>query len=168
MPRLGGRGLWLGLAAAAVAAMIARLTGWWSPRADFRLFIPEELARYRGRPGDPGLYLALLGRVYDVSSGRRHYEPGAPYSGFAGISRAAPAVSCYDAGGLPTAFHSFTHSFVPSFIHLLFFFPTHICQTSLGAVLRYIIVLVCFDSGRTVGTCYLPLSCLPTALRDLG
>ncbi|XP_003131918.1 neuferricin isoform X1 [Sus scrofa] len=84
MPRLGGRGLWLGLAAAAVAAMIARLTGWWSPRADFRLFIPEELARYRGRPGDPGLYLALLGRVYDVSSGRRHYEPGAPYSGFAG------------------------------------------------------------------------------------
>lgn len=117
MPRLGGRGLWLGLAAAAVAAMIARLTGWWSPRADFRLFIPEELARYRGRPGDPGLYLALLGRVYDVSSGRRHYEPGAPYSGFAGISRAAPAVSCYDAGGLPTAFHSFTHSFVPSFVH---------------------------------------------------
>lgn len=127
MPRLGGRGLWLGLAAAAVAAMIARLTGWWSPRADFRLFIPEELARYRGRPGDPGLYLALLGRVYDVSSGRRHYEPGAPYSGFAGISRAAPAVSCYDAGGLPTAFHSFTHSFVPSFIHLLFFFlPTFV------------------------------------------
>uniref|UniRef100_G3SWS7 Neuferricin n=1 Tax=Loxodonta africana TaxID=9785 RepID=G3SWS7_LOXAF len=25
-----------------------------------------------------------LGRVYDVSSGRRHYEPGAHYSGFAG------------------------------------------------------------------------------------
>nr|XP_020737728.1 neuferricin isoform X1 [Odocoileus virginianus texanus] len=85
MPGLGGRGLWLGLAvAAAAAAMAARLMGWWSPRADFRLFIPEELARYRGRPGDPGLYLALLGRVYDVSSGRRHYEPGAHYSGFAG------------------------------------------------------------------------------------
>ncbi|XP_065764545.1 neuferricin isoform X1 [Muntiacus reevesi] len=86
MPGLGGRGLWLGLAVAvaAAAAMAARLMGWWSPRADFRLFIPEELARYRGRPGDPGLYLALLGRVYDVSSGRRHYEPGAHYSGFAG------------------------------------------------------------------------------------
>ncbi|XP_052514109.1 neuferricin [Budorcas taxicolor] len=86
MPGLGGRGLWLGLAVAvaAAAAMAVRLMGWWSPRADFRLFIPEELARYRGRPGDPGLYLALLGRVYDVSPGRRHYEPGAHYSGFAG------------------------------------------------------------------------------------
>ena len=101
MPGLGGRGLWLGLAVAVAAAavMAARLMGWWSPRADFRLFIPEELARYRGRPGDPGLYLALLGRVYDVSSGRRHYEPGAHYSGFAGISRAVRAFSCYDAGG---------------------------------------------------------------------
>lgn len=52
---------------------------WLSP------FIPEELARYRGGPGDPGLYLVLLGRVYDVSSGRKHYEPGAHYSGFSGI-----------------------------------------------------------------------------------
>lgn len=101
MPGLGGRGLWLGLAVAvaAAAAMAVRLMGWWSPRADFRLFIPEELARYRGRPGDPGLYLALLGRVYDVSPGRRHYEPGAHYSGFAGISRAVQAFSCYEAGG---------------------------------------------------------------------
>nr|XP_019599376.1 PREDICTED: neuferricin isoform X3 [Rhinolophus sinicus] len=84
MLRLGGRGLWLGLVAAAAAAMAARLTGWWGPRAGFRLFTPEELARYRGGPGDPGLYLALLGRIYDVSPGRRHYEPGAHYSGFAG------------------------------------------------------------------------------------
>ncbi|XP_006750996.1 neuferricin [Leptonychotes weddellii] len=85
MLRLGGRGLLLGLAvAAAAAAAAARWMGWWSGRAGLRLFVPEELARYRGGPGDPGLYLALLGRVYDVSSGRRHYEPGAHYSGFAG------------------------------------------------------------------------------------
>ncbi|XP_065388328.1 neuferricin isoform X2 [Macaca fascicularis] len=84
MLRLGGRGLLLGLAVAAAAVMAARLMGWWGPRAGFRLFIPEELSRYRGGPGDPGLYLALLGRVYDVSSGRRHYEPGSHYSGFAG------------------------------------------------------------------------------------
>lgn len=83
----GGRGLLLGLAAAAAAAAAAaRWLGWWSGRAGLRLFVPEELARYRGGPGDPGLYLALLGRVYDVSSGRRHYEPGAHYSGFAGTS----------------------------------------------------------------------------------
>ncbi|XP_045680364.1 neuferricin isoform X2 [Phyllostomus hastatus] len=98
MLRLGGRGLLLGLAAAAAAVVAARLMGWWRPRAGFRLLIPEELARYRGGPGDPGLYLALLGRVYDVSSGRRHYEPGAHYSGFAGkvIGR------FYGEDGLPT------------------------------------------------------------------
>ncbi|XP_053528557.1 neuferricin isoform X2 [Artibeus jamaicensis] len=100
MLRLSGRGLLLGLAAAATAVLAARLMGWWSPsfRAGFRLFIPEELARYRGGPGDPGLYLALLGRVYDVSSGRRHYEPGAHYSGFAGKVTGR----FYGEDGLPT------------------------------------------------------------------
>ena len=99
MPGLGGRGLWLGLAAAVAAtAAAARWLGWWSGRAGLRLFVPEELARYRGGAGDPGLYLALLGRVYDVSPGRRHYEPGAHYSGFAGISEAAHAFFCCDAG----------------------------------------------------------------------
>ncbi|MBZ3877168.1 Neuferricin [Sciurus carolinensis] len=84
MQRPCGRGLLLSLAVVAAAVLAARQMGWWGPRAVFRLFIPEELARYRGGPGDPGLYLALLGRVYDVSSGRRHYEPGAHYCGFAG------------------------------------------------------------------------------------
>ncbi|XP_036308261.1 neuferricin isoform X3 [Pipistrellus kuhlii] len=99
MLRPGGRGLLLGLAAAAAAAVAARLVGWWGPRAGSRLFTPGELARHRGGPGEPGLYLALLGRVYDVSSGRRHYEPGAPYSGFAGrvIGR------FYGKDGLPTS-----------------------------------------------------------------
>ncbi|XP_001504781.2 neuferricin [Equus przewalskii] len=101
MLRLGRRGLLLGLAAAAAAVMAARLMGWWSPRAGLRLFIPEELARYRGGPGDPGLYLALLGRVYDVSSGRRHYEPGAHYSGFAGRDASRAFVTGdYSAAGL--------------------------------------------------------------------
>lgn len=84
MLRLGRRGLLLSLAVAVAAVVATRLLGWWSPGADIRVFIPEELARYRGGPRDPGLYLALLGRVYDVSTGRRHYEPGAHYSGFAG------------------------------------------------------------------------------------
>lgn len=111
MQRLCGRGLLLSLAVAAAAVMAARLMGWWRPRASFRLFIPEELTRYRGGPGDPGLYLALLGRVYDVSSGRRHYEPGAHYSGFAGIGEAAPASA--SSGATPNAHRSF----VPWFIY---------------------------------------------------
>lgn len=88
MLRIGGLGVVLSLAVAAAAVMAVWLMDWWGPRPGIRLFVPEELARYRGGPGDPGLYLALLGRVYDVSSGRRHYEPGAHYSGFAGISEA--------------------------------------------------------------------------------
>ncbi|XP_064127673.1 neuferricin isoform X5 [Loxodonta africana] len=98
MLRIYGRELLLGLTVVAAAVVTAWLMGWWSPRPGFRLFIAEELARYRGGPGDPGLYLALLGRVYDVSSGRRHYEPGAHYSGFAGkvIGR------FYGEDGLPT------------------------------------------------------------------
>lgn len=93
MLRLCGFGVVLSLVAAAAAVMAVWLMDWWGPEgppSGLRLFVPEELARYRGGPGDPGLYLALLGRVYDVSSGRRHYEPGAHYSGFAGISEALP------------------------------------------------------------------------------
>ncbi|XP_076398967.1 neuferricin isoform X1 [Peromyscus maniculatus bairdii] len=84
MLRRCGLGVVLSLVAAAAAVVAMWLVDWWGPRPGLRLFVPEELARYRGGPGDPGLYLALLGRVYDVSSGRRHYEPGAHYSGFAG------------------------------------------------------------------------------------
>ncbi|XP_004857295.1 neuferricin isoform X2 [Heterocephalus glaber] len=98
MRRPCGRGPLVSLAVGAVAVITSWLLGWCGSSAGFRLFIPEELSRYRGGPGDPGLYLALLGRVYDVSSGRRHYEPGAHYSGFAGrvIGR------FYREDGLPT------------------------------------------------------------------
>ncbi|NXM70217.1 NEUFC protein, partial [Serilophus lunatus] len=49
-----------------------------------RLLSPAELRRHRGLPGQPGLYLALLGRVFDVQRGRRHYGPGGAYSALAG------------------------------------------------------------------------------------
>lgn len=88
MLKLCGLGAVLSLAGAAAGVLAVWLMDWWGSLSGFRLFVPEELARYRGGPGDPGLYLALLGRVYDVSSGRRHYEPGAHYSGFAGIREA--------------------------------------------------------------------------------
>ncbi|XP_028643088.1 neuferricin isoform X2 [Grammomys surdaster] len=99
MLRICGLGVVLSLAVAAAAVMAVWLMDWWGLRPGIRLFVPEELARYRGGPGDPGLYLALLGRVYDVSSGRRHYEPGAHYSGFAGrlVGR------FYRKDGLPTS-----------------------------------------------------------------
>uniref|UniRef100_A0A023FCT9 Putative cytochrome b5 domain-containing protein n=1 Tax=Amblyomma cajennense TaxID=34607 RepID=A0A023FCT9_AMBCJ len=48
------------------------------------VFTAEELARYDGSGESLGLYLAVLGRVYDVSKGAEHYRPGGGYSQFAG------------------------------------------------------------------------------------
>ncbi|NXC17583.1 NEUFC protein, partial [Corythaeola cristata] len=56
---------------------------WLLPRPG-RLLSAAELARYRGAVGEPGLYLAVLGHVFDVERGRRHYGPGGAYSGLAG------------------------------------------------------------------------------------
>lgn len=49
-----------------------------------RLFTEEELQQYDGSEGSKGLYLVILGHVYDVESGRKHYGPGESYSMFVG------------------------------------------------------------------------------------
>jgi predicted heme/steroid binding protein len=43
----------------------------------------SELAKFTGVGGGP-IYLAVRGRIYDVSSGRAHYGPGQGYAGFSG------------------------------------------------------------------------------------
>lgn len=73
------RGAAAGLLCLAAAWLLSR---GFEPRA--RLLRAAELRRYRGAPGEPGLYLALLGRVFDVERGRKHYGPGGAYSGLAG------------------------------------------------------------------------------------
>jgi len=57
-----------------------------------RLFAAKELAKYNGE-GDHGLYLGLLGRVYDVEKGRKHYGPGGGYHFFAGRDASRAFVS---------------------------------------------------------------------------
>ena len=47
-----------------------------------KVFTVAELARYAGADGGP-VYLAIMGRVFDVSRGREFYEPGAGYECFA-------------------------------------------------------------------------------------
>lgn len=76
--------MWRG---AAVAAALCLGAAWllgrgFEPRG--RLLSAAELRRHRGAEGEPGLYLALLGRVFDVQSGRKHYGPGGAYEGLAG------------------------------------------------------------------------------------
>ena len=54
-----------------------------SPAVVFRTFTPRALLPYNGNDGMP-VYLAVRGRVFDVSGGRNFYGPGGPYENFAG------------------------------------------------------------------------------------
>lgn len=51
-----------------------------------RIFSAAELAEYRGEPGQQRgvVMLAVMGKVFDVTSGGKHYGPGGTYSVFAG------------------------------------------------------------------------------------
>lgn len=49
-----------------------------------RMFTVDELAFYNGEENSPGVYIAILGKVYDVGRGRKHYGPGGTYHVFAG------------------------------------------------------------------------------------
>ncbi|XP_053532907.1 neuferricin [Ictalurus punctatus] len=49
-----------------------------------RLLSQEELALYNGKEDSKGLYLAILGQVFDVEKGRKHYGPDGGYRFFTG------------------------------------------------------------------------------------
>jgi membrane-associated progesterone receptor component len=53
------------------------------PATVFKTFTPRTLLPYNGLNGMP-VYLAVRGRVFDVTSGRNFYGPGGPYENFAG------------------------------------------------------------------------------------
>lgn len=48
------------------------------------VFSKQELEKYVGEDGSPGLYLAILGEVFDVSKGAKHYGPKGGYHFFTG------------------------------------------------------------------------------------
>lgn len=52
--------------------------------AENREFSPEALARYNGENPSLPIYLGLDGKVYDVTSGKQYYMPGASYHYLAG------------------------------------------------------------------------------------
>ncbi len=53
------------------------------PATVFQTFTPHTLLPNNGTNGQP-VYLAVRGRVFDVTPGRQFYGPGGPYSNFAG------------------------------------------------------------------------------------
>ncbi|KAK4188747.1 cytochrome b5-like heme/steroid binding domain-containing protein [Podospora australis] len=54
-----------------------------APAVVFRTFTPRTLLPYNGENNMP-VYLAVRGRVFDVTRGRNFYGPGGPYANFAG------------------------------------------------------------------------------------
>lgn len=52
--------------------------------ADIRLMNNDELSLYNGKQDSKGLYLALLGQIFDVNKGKKHYGPGGAYHFMAG------------------------------------------------------------------------------------
>lgn len=60
-----------------------RVFGDLSAHSKDRLFTLSELENYRGQDGND-IYLAILGQVFDVTKGRKHYGPGGTYHFFTG------------------------------------------------------------------------------------
>lgn len=52
--------------------------------SDLPIFSREELFQYNGTGDFDAIYISILGRVYDVTAGKRFYGPGGKYHIFAG------------------------------------------------------------------------------------
>lgn len=63
----------IGLVATLVLAAVGGLGYYWSIQPKY--FTPQELSYYNGENGAP-IYLAVKGRVYDVSIAPKNYGPG--------------------------------------------------------------------------------------------
>ena len=64
-------------------AAASPLTASGNVAADTRVFTTEELAAHNGKTL-PTIYISILGHVFDVSAGKKHYGPKASYAYFAG------------------------------------------------------------------------------------
>ncbi|CAM6091104.1 unnamed protein product [Calypogeia fissa] len=102
--------LW-GLASVILAVLIALLVVKIAAPNLLRtkIWTPEELAKYSGTDATRPLLLGVLGSVFDVSRGKRHYGPGGGYHHFTGRDASRAFVSGNFTGdGLTNSLHGLT------------------------------------------------------------
>lgn len=118
-------------------------------------------------PRGPGPLFGLARPRLRCVPGRRHYEPGAHYSGFAGIGRAVQAFSATRRAGSRLRFvHARIHLFVCSFPFSSPHFPSGPAWGQLISSAASSI-LVCFDSWATATGLYSPCLSPPLLLTRL-
>lgn len=54
------------------------------------LFTKQDLSKYNGENNDIPIYLSILGSIYDVTKGKKHYGKGCAYNFFAGKFKKIP------------------------------------------------------------------------------
>ena len=66
--------------------------------------ISQQLTQYNGTDASKPLYVAVKGRIFDVTNGKSFYGPGGPYAMFAGkdASRALAKMSKNDEDVTPS------------------------------------------------------------------
>ncbi|XP_011306236.1 neuferricin [Fopius arisanus] len=84
------------------------------------IFDSQELAKF-SNPQD-GLYLAILGRVYDVTGGEKHYGPGGGYHGFIGKDATLAFITGDFNGDLTDDISSLTNSQAKSIVGWIKFY----------------------------------------------
>lgn len=65
-----------------------------TPGPPVRLLSRRTLSLYDGQEGSKGLYVAILGQVFDVQKGLKHYGPGGAYHVMAGDSSFSLLYTC--------------------------------------------------------------------------
>ncbi|XP_041456647.1 neuferricin-like [Lytechinus variegatus] len=63
---------------------VAKMTSPENVEDSGKLFTVDSLKAFDGSKNSPGLHIAIMGKVFDVSKGEKHYGPGGGYSFFAG------------------------------------------------------------------------------------
>lgn len=103
-----------------------RHIGLFSPsknESKLKIFSKDDLTQFTGEDNEKPIYLAFLGKVYDVSSGKEHYGVGGAYHFFAGkdASRAYVTGDFVGAGltdditGLPATQYSGLKGWISTF-----------------------------------------------------